>query len=113
MGDINLNQNFWNKPQNEKTPYEKAQTPMVEQLQSRILAKGTVVINNRPTWNIDNPTSPGSCLDLILVNRKDKVQSHRTIFPTFSDHALLELVYKHKETKIKCQYIKSRNLKKL
>ena len=110
IGDMNLNQMSWDKPHQSKTPYEKAQSKMVNILKTKVITKGIIPINNLQTWNIDNPTSQGSCLDIIMTNQKDKVISHGTNYPTFSDHALIELVFQHREIKNTSQYIKSRDL---
>ena len=111
MGDCNLNQDKWNKQEEQMNTYEKSQAPMVRDLKARILDNGIVVLNKEHTWNLEPNSLNPSCLDLIITNRRDKVTSYSTIYPTFSNHAMLELNYKVREVKTQSQYIKTRNLK--
>ena len=109
MGDFNLNKFSWEKQESEKSLYEIAQTPMIQDLKSKILNNGFSVLNNEPTWDLTS--NPGSCLDLIITNRVDKIVSFQTKSPTFSDHSLQVVIKRTKELKNQKQFIKTRYFK--
>ena len=111
MGDHNLDKKSWDKNPQDMNPYENAKNPMVTQLKEKILSKGMFVVNDQPTWNLENPSTEPSTLDLILANRKDKILNHETIFPTFSDHAMLLLRRKSPNFQPKTSYMYNRNYK--
>ena len=85
LGDMNLNKFSWNLHNTEKNQYEKLQTPMVKMLHDKILTQGFTVLNSQQTKEKNTPLEKSSCLDLIITNRKDKIVSHQTIGPTFSE----------------------------
>ena len=109
MGDLNLDKNSWDKRPEDRNPYENAKQPLIDQLHDRILSKGMYVINNQPTWNLDNPSQKSSILDLILTNRKDRIIDHDTIFPTFSDHAMMCVRRQVSKNQPKTKYMFTRN----
>ena len=76
--------------------YEKTQAPMVEKLISRIIYKGHVVLNNKPTKIPKNPNEKPSCIDLIFTNSPELVINHNTITDTFSDHAMVTMTRRSK-----------------
>ena len=88
MGDLNLNTLRWDIPQNLKTQYDRTKEPMIQRLKSRILDKGSTILSHTQTKVPDNPDTPPSCLDLMIVNRPEKVISHQAVRPCFSDHTL-------------------------
>ena len=63
MGDCNLNTLRWDTPVSEKTTYERAQMPLVESFQDRILSKGFKIINSAPTRTKTSADIKPSCLD--------------------------------------------------
>ena len=108
LGDCNLDKYQWDKPATALNPYQTSQRPMVTELHQRILSRGVMVLNNLPTRNYDSFTQPESCLDLLFSNRQNKIISHETITPTFSDHALLKLTRRTKELKHHKTFISTR-----
>ena len=98
-GDLNLNKLEWNKPEAMKNDYEKAKTPMIEKLVNRILNKGHVVINQKPTKIPKLTTEKPSVLDLLITNSPESIINHNTIENTFSDHAMITMTRRSKPIK--------------
>ena len=82
MGDYNLNKCSWDIPTQDKNTYQVAEAPMSELLTTKMLDRGTRVLNNQPTRN----------WDLIMTNRVNQIVSHDTIQPNLNDHALMVLI---------------------
>ena len=59
------------------------------ELKEKILDTGTVKINHQPTRDRDPATGKDSCIEQAFTNRPDRISSHETISPTFSDNYLV------------------------
>ena len=112
LGDLNLNQLAWGLHPNQMTPNERSKDKMVTQLRTRLLEKGHKVLNSAPTRNVGSLTEKPTCLDYIITNSLDKVINFETVYPTFSDHALLVLRKRSKVNPKPRHYIRTRSYKK-
>ena len=88
-GDINLNSLFWKKDLSEWTPYEKTRLKMYTTLKSKLLDQGNFQINSERTRENETCTGAPACLDMFFTTHPQKITSHDTIYPTFSDHGLV------------------------
>ena len=91
VGDLNLNQLAWDLHPTQMTSREQSQNKMVLLLKEKILSQGFAVLNNLFTRNVGSRTEKESCLDYLITNRQEVVANHRSIYPIFSDHSLLEM----------------------
>ena len=110
-GDLNLNKLGWGKPPAQINDYEKAQAPMVSTLQERIINKGHIVLNSRPTKIPKTNTEKPSCIDLIITNTPELIVNHDTDTDTFSDHAMVTATRRSKPLKALRNMIKIRSYK--
>ena len=94
------------------TPYDKYQEPMIKELKEQILNQGFFVLNKTSTRTRDNINSRPSCIDLMITNRTDKIISHQSGLPGFSDHSVQILTRKTKEIKSINNILRIRSFKK-
>ena len=87
LGNFNLNTMRWEVPVQDKTSYERAQTPLVEAFSEKVLENGFNILNSTPTRTKDTVESKPSCLDLILTNRLSKIINYESGISSFSDHS--------------------------
>ena len=111
MGDINLNKLSWDKDKKDMNPYEKSQDKMVQMLKDKILTKGHIALNSKPTKEPLTPEERPSCIDIIFTNKKDKITNFETKSPTFSNHYLQIVRRSIKNKKNLKNYIKIRTYK--
>ena len=111
MGDINLNTLRWQVPVDQKTSYERSQTPMVEKFQEKILDQGFKILNCTPTRCKDTVDAKPACLDLILTNTLKKVASFSSGESSFSDHTIQGLHRTSKKLVTTEKYIRLRKFK--
>ena len=99
-GDMNLNMMSNDKNTENEDPYEKAKAPMIEEMKEMILNNGHVILNTeKSTRNKDKVDSKQTCLDLLITNRRDRIISHQSGIPGFSDHTVQILSRRSKEIK--------------
>ena len=111
MGDFNLNTLRWDVPQHQMSQYDRTKQPMISSLRDRILSQGSTILSHTPTKIPDNPDSPPSCLDLMIVTNIEKIASYQAGLPSFSDHMLQVLTRISKGVKITKKFARIRSYK--
>ena len=89
VGDININTMNWNKDYKEKSNYDKVKHSMYKTIKSDILDNGNFQINSETTRENENGCPGPACLDVGFTTDPQNITSHQTVYPTFSDHALV------------------------
>ena len=84
---------------------------MYLELKNNILDQGTFLINHERTRENDVEAGKVSCLDMAFTNKPQKITSHTTVYPTFSDHALIIVNRVSNRMEDKKQYRKARSYK--
>ena len=111
MGDFNLNGLTFETPEDKKTGQDKTQAKMTRMLKDKILNNGFTLIGNQPTRTKDRPDSRPAALDLIMTNRRDKVESFEIGLSSFSDHLVQTLTRRTKKIVVTQSRIKIRSFK--
>ena len=111
LGDLNLNTLRWDVPQHLKTQYDRTKQPMIASLRTRILDKGLSVLSQAATKIPNNPDTPPSCIDLMIVNNTEKITSFQAGLPSFSDHTLQVLTRSSKGLQTNKKYARIRSYK--
>ena len=111
MGDTNLNSLRWDIQANNMNSYDRIKSPMIRDLQTRILDQGTQLLNSSPTRNNDHSDAMESCIDHIFTNRAAKITSFETGIPAFSDHTVQKLTRSTKGMKTSPKYLRFRSYK--
>ena len=96
-----------------KIGQDKTQAKMTRMLKDKILNRGFILIGNQPTRTNDRPDSRPAALDLIVTNRKDKVESFKIGLTSFSDHLVQTLTRRTKKLVVTQSRIKIKIFQKL
>ena len=85
VGDMNLNVLDWDKDEKDRSNHDKSLNSLTNLLRKEITEIDTVLINEVPTWNIDNNPK---LLDHIYSNKPQKIINVESNSNTFSDHTI-------------------------
>ena len=101
----------WELHSTQMTSRERSQNNMSQELITKILSKGSTVINKSPTRNVGSSHEKEACLDYFITNKIDRIVDHQTIYPSIADHALLSITRATKPQKPQRIYKKIRSFK--
>ena len=106
---MNLNVLDWDKDENERSNHDKSLNALTKLLREEITDIDTILINDQPTWNIDdNP----KLLDHIYSNKPQKIINVESSSKSFSDHMIQSFIRIAKQMIAGPKYKTNRDLKK-
>ena len=111
MGDTNLNFLRWDVSPAMMNSYDRAKKPMIDAFKNIIFEKGFTLLNKTVTRNFDSPESIASCLDMMIMNQVEKIISHQSGLPAFSDHTMQIMIRATKGVVNNPQFMRIRSFK--
>ena len=77
-------------------------------LKENIFDNGNFLLNTERTRENENGDGKVACLDMAFSTHPTKISNHQTIYPTFSDHAMVILNRSSKRMEVHKTYRKAR-----